>query len=137
MLKEMRADGPDRGADCRQAARQAPARSIRDGMAEDVDRWLDGPEGRGGGDRRNGLLAALPLVHPGIPARFRYPTPRRAQAGVHDERHRKTLPGGPAKDTAHGHLPGPHIHGTRPLRHLSYQNKNDRTAAPFTVTHKS
>ena len=54
MLKEMRADGPDWGTGCRQAARQALAEIIRGRMAEDVDLWLDGPEGRGGGDRRNG-----------------------------------------------------------------------------------
>ena len=54
MVKAMQADGLDWGVDCRQAACQALAGIIQGRMAEDVDRWLDGPEGRDGGDRRNG-----------------------------------------------------------------------------------
>ena len=45
------------------------------------------------------------------------PHARRAQSGANDKRDRTTLPGSSAKDPAHGHLPGPYPHGTRPLRH--------------------
>ena len=81
MVKAMRADGPDRGTDCRQAARQALAGIIQGGMAEDVDRWLDGPEGHGGGDRRNGtyprrLLCGLGDIELEVPRTRRY-CPRR------------------------------------------------------------
>ena len=77
MVKAMRADGPDWGADCRQAARQALAGIIRDRMAEDVDRWLDGPDGRGGGDRRNGtcrrsLLCELGDIELEVPRTRRF-----------------------------------------------------------------
>ena len=77
MLKEMRADGPDWGTDCREAARQALAGIIRDRMAEDVDQWLDGPEGRGRGDRRNGtyrrrLLCGLGDIELEVPRTRRY-----------------------------------------------------------------
>ena len=46
------------------------------------------------------------------------PHARRAEAGADRKRRRTTLPGGPTADSAHRHLPGPHSHGTRPLRHL-------------------
>ena len=65
MMKAMRADGPDQGTGCRQAARQAPAGSIRDRMVEDVDRWLGSPHGRGGCDRRNGTYRCRLLREPG------------------------------------------------------------------------
>ena len=77
MVKAMRADGPDWGTDCRQAARQALAEIIQGRMAEDVDRWLDGPEGRGRGDRRNGtyrrrLLCGLGDIELEVPRTRRY-----------------------------------------------------------------
>ena len=74
-----------------------------------------------------------------LPARFRYPTPdgRRQVRTTNAIKRRFRGGGGPAKDTTHGHLPGPHPHGMRPLHHLPVPEQNDRTAPPFTVTHKS
>ena len=60
MMMAMRADGLDWGTGCRQAVRRAPAGIIRDGMAEDVDRWLGSPEGCNGRDRRNGTYRRRP-----------------------------------------------------------------------------
>ena len=65
MLKAMRADGPDWGTGCRQAARQAPAEIIQGRMAEDVDRWLASPKGRNGRDRRNGTYRRRLPCEPG------------------------------------------------------------------------
>ena len=44
--------------------------------------------------------------------------PCRAQAGQNHQRHRTALPGSPATDTTHGHLPEQNFHGPNPLRHL-------------------
>ena len=53
------------GTGCRQAVFQAPAGIIRGGMAEDVDRWLGGPDGRDGCDRRNGTRRRCLPCKPG------------------------------------------------------------------------
>ena len=50
---------------------------------------------------------------------FRYPHTCRAQACQNHQRHRTTLPRGPAQDPTHGHIPGPHINGPHPLRRPS------------------
>ena len=57
MVEAMRADTPVRVTVCRQAVRQDPPGIIRNGMAEDVDRWPGSPEGR---DRRNGTQRRRP-----------------------------------------------------------------------------
>ena len=52
MVRAVRADNLAWGTGCRQAVPQAPAGIIRGGMAGDVDRWLDNPDGRNGTYRR-------------------------------------------------------------------------------------
>ena len=59
------------------------------------------------------------------------PHTRRAQAGAGRKRRRTALPGGPAKDPAHGHLPGPHPHGTRPLRNPPVPEQKRPDRRPF------
>ena len=65
------------------------------------------------------------------------PHARRTEAGADHERHRTALPGGPAADPAHGNLPGPHLHGTRPLRHPLIPEQKRTNRSPFYVTHNS
>ena len=64
MVRVVRADGPDWDTDCRPVVRRAPAGIIRGGMAEDVDRRLGSPDGRGGCGRRNGTYRRRLLCEP-------------------------------------------------------------------------
>ena len=61
----------------------------------------------------------LPAQRPRRPP-YLLPLPdrARAQAGENHQRHRTTLPRGPAQDESHGHIQIPNIHGPHPLRNL-------------------
>ncbi len=72
VVKEMQADGPDRGEGCRPLGRQAPAGIIEGRMAEAVDVWRDTLDAGAMRDRRNGtcrrcLLGALGDIERDVP----------------------------------------------------------------------
>ena len=72
VVKEMQADGLDRGEGYRPLGRQALAGIIEGRMAETVDRWLDGLDGSAMRDRRNGtyrrcLLSELGDIELNVP----------------------------------------------------------------------
>ena len=102
-------------------------RSDREDAKRDLHDMMNAPEHHRRAHRRTPLRRPptgalpegrrIPARRPRRPPRLLpIPHARRAQAGADHERHRTTLPGGPAKNPAHGHFPGPHPHGTRPLR---------------------
>ena len=77
VVKEMQADGLDRGEGYRPLGRQALAGIIEGRMAETVDRWLDGLDGSALRDRRNGtcrrcLLSELGDIELNVPRTRRF-----------------------------------------------------------------
>ena len=77
VVKEMQADGLDRGEGYRPLGRQALAGIIEGRMAEAVDRWLDGLDGSAMRDRRNGtcrrcLLSELGDIELNVPRTRRF-----------------------------------------------------------------
>ena len=73
----------------------------------------------------------LPAQRPRRPAHLLpLPHPCRAQARQNHQRHRTTLPRGPAQDPTHGHIPGPHINGPHPLRRLHPRKQSTGSKHP-------
>ena len=97
---------PAQGAQCRTPLRQCLGRDL--------------PQGR-----------RLPAQRPRRPAHLLpLPHPCPAQPCQNHQRHRTTLPRGPAQDPTHGHIPGPHINGPHPLRRLHPQKQSTGSKHP-------
>ena len=98
---------PAQGAQCRTPLRQCLGRDL--------------PQGR-----------RLPAQRPRRPAHLlSLPHPCRAQACQNHQRHRTTLPRGPAQNPTHGHIPGPHINGPHPLRRLHPRKQSTGSKHPL------
>ena len=66
-----------------------------------------------------------------LPARFRYPTPDERKPVRTTNAIERRFREGPAADPANGRLPGPHLNGARPLRHLLISEQERPNRHPF------